>query len=131
MDKKFLDLLNTNYKFACNDILRAFAREYDVQVTDKDWVGDIVGGIASVNEEYFMSLEEMLLMLNNNVSWTDFLAWWDYNADCKYFGLNTMNLQSWIKGAPRYPQEKIEGLKAIHKEITELMEETTKDLEGY
>lgn len=132
MDKNKLNELNKAYEKACNDILKAFAEEYEVQVDEQDWVGGDVGGIVGLcQSEYFLNFEDLLYMLNNNIPFTEFLKWRDYSAEVGILGLNGMNFKSWIKGAPRYPQESIDRLQALHKEIDELTEETIKDLEGY
>ena len=132
MDKNKLNELNKAYEKACNDILKAFAEEYEVQVDEQDWVGGDVGGIIGIcQSEYFLNFEDLLYMLNNNIPFTEFLKWWDYSAEVGILGLNGMNFKSWIKGAPRYKREQLDRLQALHKEIDELTEETIKDLEGY
>ena len=132
MDKNRLKELNKAYEKACNDILKAFAEEYEVQVDEQDWVAGDVGGIVGLcQSEYFLNFEDLLYMLNNNIQFTEFLKWWDYNAEVGILGLKGMNFKSLIKGAPRCPQETLDKLNALHKEIDELTEETIKDLEGY
>lgn len=132
MDKNKLNELNKAYEKACNDILKAFAEEYEVQVDKEDWVAGDVGGIVGLcQSEYFLNFEDLLYMLNNNIPFDEFLKWWDYSAEVGILGLNGMNFKSWIKGAPRYKREQLDRLQALHKEIDELTEETIKDLEGY
>lgn len=128
MDKKNLEIINNNYKFACNDILNAFIREYNLDSNTKYWVCDTVGGTAMINEEYFFTVEEMLLMLNNNILFDEYLKFVDYNTDCDLLGLNTMDLKSWIKGSPRYPKERIEKLKEMRKNLSTLIEQTKEEL---
>ena len=132
MDKDKLKKLNEAYEKACNDILKAFAEEYEIQVDEQDWVADEVGGLVGLcQSEYVIGFDVLLYMLNNNIPFTEFLKWWDYSTEVGILGLKGMNFKSWIKGAPRCPQETLDKLKALHKEIDELTEETIKDLEGY
>ena len=132
MDKNRLKELNKAYEKACNDILKAFAEEYEVQVDEQDWVAGDVGGIVGLcQSEYFLNFEDLRYMLNNAIPFDEFLKWWDYCAEVGVLGLKGMNFKSWIKGAPRYKQEQLDRLQALHKEIDELTEETIKDLEGY
>lgn len=130
MDKNRLKELNDAYEKACNDILNAFAKKYYVDVDKDCWVGDNVGDIVCVSEEFFISMQDILLMLNNDVSWEEYFDFYHYNQDCAYLGLHTINLRSWLVGAIRYPKERLERLKAMRKDIDELTEETIKDLEG-
>jgi len=132
MDKNRLKELNDAYEKSCNDILKAFAEEYEIQVDEQDWVADEVGGsVGLCQSEYVIGFDVLLYMLNNNIPFTEFLKWWDYSAEVGILGLKGMNFKSWIKGAPRCPQETLDKLNALHKEIDELTEETIKDLEGY
>lgn len=130
MDKNRLNELNKAYEKACNDILKAFAEEYYVDVDKDCWVGDNVGDIVCVCDKFFLSMQDILLMLNNNVSWEEYFDFYHYNQDCAYLGLHIINLRSWLGGAIRYPKERLERLKALRKDIDELTEETIKDLEG-
>ena len=132
MDKDKIKQLNKAYEKACNDILKAFAEKYEVQVDEQDWVAGDVGGIVGLcQSEYFLNFEDLLYMLNNNIPFDEFLKWWDYCAEVGVLGLKGMNFKSWIKGAPRYKREQLDRLQALHKEIDELTEETIKDLEEY
>lgn len=117
MDLETLKSLNSNYESACNNILQAFSKEYDVQVTPNDWVGDECGTIVCVNEEFFINMEDIRFMLNKGISWNDFLRWWDYCQDCGYLGLKSMNLRAWVNGAPHHSEEEIERLKSLRKEF--------------
>ena len=76
MDKNILKELNKAYEKACNDILKAFAEEYEVQVDEQDWIGGNVGGIVGLcQSEYFLNFEDLRYMLNNNIPFTEFLKW--------------------------------------------------------
>ena len=130
MDKDKLKELNKAYEKACNDILKAFAEEYKYACV-QDWVAGEVGGVACINEEYFINFDDMRYMLNNNIPFPEFLKWWDYSEEVGILGLKGMNFKSWIKGAPRYKREQLDRLQALRKEISDLTEETIKDLEGY
>lgn len=132
MDKNKLNELNKAYEKACNDILKAFAEEYEIQVDEQDWIGGDVGGLVGLcQSEYVIGFDVLLYMLNNNIPFTEFLKWWDYSEEVGILGLKGMNFKSWIKGAPRYKREQLDRLQALRKEIDELTEETIKDLEGY
>ena len=128
MEQEQLKRLNIAYYKACNDILEAFAKEYYVDVDKDCWVGDNVGDMVCINDDFFISMQDILLMLNNNVSWEEYFNFYHYNQDCIYSGLHTITLRSWLSGAIRYPKER---LKAMRKDIDDLTEETIKDLEGY
>lgn len=131
MEQEQLKKLNLAYYKACNDILEAFAKEYYVDVDKDCWVGDNVGDMVCINDYFVISMQDILLMLNNNVSWEEYFNFYHYNQDCIYLGLHTITLRSWLSGAIRYPKERLKRLKAMRMEIDDLTEETIKDLEGY
>ena len=116
-----------NYNNACNDVVKAFSERYEVNVSEEDWVAGEVGGAICINEEFFVGMEILIIMLKNNVPWEEFLRWWDYNMDANLLGLNTINFVSWLTGAPRLSKEQLDGLKEKRKELTDLVEKYKKE----
>lgn len=53
--------------------------------------------------------------------WQDLIEWYDYNCEGGMLGLNTINLKSWLMGAPRASKEAIAEIKARRKELEELI----------
>lgn len=99
MNKAHLDLLKKNYKDACNAFLKAFSDKYEVCVDEQDWVAGDVGGIVGVNDEFYINMEDIILMLDKDISWEEFLEWWDYCMDVALVGIvDSPNLKSWHMG---------------------------------
>jgi len=117
-----LNCVIERYKTSCNDIIKLFADRYEVCVSADDWVSGDVGGVICINEEFYLNMEEVILMLKNDVSWDEFLRWWDYNLDAHDLCLNAINLRSWLMGAPRLSKEQIEGLKEKKQELQDLVD---------
>ena len=130
-DNKRIEASIREYKDACNNILAEFAEKYEVQVDSDCWVAGDVGTVACINEEFYLNMEDIILMLEMDVSFDEMLMWWDYNMDVSLLGLNSINLRSWLNGAPRYKPEQIERLKSLRKEIEELTEEALEGIENY
>lgn len=110
------------YKDACNNIISLFAEHYEVSVGKDDWVGGEVGSTICINEEFYLGMDEIILMLNKDVSWNEFLRWWDYNLDAHFLNLNALNLRSWLNGCPRLSQEQIDELKKMRKDLDDIVE---------
>lgn len=110
------------YEAACNNVVEVFSEKYEVSVSRFDWVGGTIGGIISINDEFFLNMEDMVLMLRNDIPWSAFIEWWDYNTDAHYLGINSINLRSWVMGAPRLSKEQIEGLKEKKQELQDLVD---------
>lgn len=109
------------YQDACNDVVRLFADKYDVCVSQSDWVAGEIGGTICVNDEFYLPMDEIILMLTRNVEWSEFLRYWDYNMDAYYLGINTIKMKAWIDGAPRLNNEQIENLKERKAELDGLI----------
>ena len=123
MIKEF-EQLKKNYEAACNDLVKAFAETYEVQVDETCWVGDAVGGTIFVNEEYAFNMQELIFMLEHEVAWEEYLRYFDYCLDCSEFGFKPLNLMSYVKGAPRYDFTRLKKMKAdLDKEVERMKEE--------
>jgi hypothetical protein len=114
------------YEVACTRYLAAFMEKYDLSCDPEPWVGNEVGTIAEVGD-YFFDFQDIKRCVDEDVEWQDLIEWYDYNIEVGTLGLTTINLKSWLKGAPRIDQMRIEEIKAKRKELEELIEETKKD----
>lgn len=92
--KKLID----DYETTCNAIIDKFAKVYDVRCSKDDWVGGDVGGTICINDEFFINMDDIILMLKKGVKWTTFLECWDYGLFAHEYGFASVNLRSWVKG---------------------------------
>lgn len=118
--------LKLAYEAACTNYLAAFMEKYDLSCDPEPWVGNEVGTIAEVGD-YFFDFQDIKRCIDEDVEWQDLIEWYDYNIEVGILGLTTINLKSWLKGAPRVNQMRIEEIKAKRKEFEELIEETKKE----
>ena len=132
-DNKRIEASIREYKGACNNILAEFAEKYDVQVDSDCWVAGDVGTVACINEEFYLNMEDIILMLEKDVDWDEFLRWWDYNLEVSLLELNPINLRTWLMGdmKKRYKPEQLERIRDLRKEIDELTEEALEGIENY
>lgn len=67
------------------------------------WVGDEVGGICDFDDVDFLTPTEMVLILENNLTYDQYEEWrnadLDYNADKEASQQRHINLDSWLRGA--------------------------------
>lgn len=116
MNKAHKQLLKENYEKACEEILMAFCKEYELSYDNDAWTAGDVGTVAMVGD-YFIDLQDMIYMLCNDISWNEYLKWYDYNLECGEFNFNLINLKSWHMGAPRVPQESFDRLHKMKKDL--------------
>ena len=67
------------------------------------WVGDEVGGLCDFDGVDFLTPTEMVLILENELTYDQYAEWRnagiDYNADKESSQQRHINLDSWIRGA--------------------------------
>ena len=114
--------LRLAYEAAVENYLSAFMKQYDLTCDPEPWVGNEIGTIAEVGD-YFFGFDDIKRCVDENVKWEDLIEWYDYNCEGGMLGLNQINLKSWLMGAPRVNQMRIEEIKAKRKELDELIEE--------
>ena len=122
--------LRLAYEAAVTNYLSAFMKQYDLSCDPEPWVGNEIGTIAEVGD-YFFGFDDIKRCVDEDVKWEDLIEWYDYNCEGGMLGLNQINLKSWLMGAPRVNQMRIEEIKAKRKELEELIEETKKENGGY
>lgn len=114
------------YEVACTRYLAAFMEKYDLSCDQEPWVGNEVGTIAEVGD-YFFDFQDIKRCIDEDVEWQYLIEWYDYNIEVGILGLTTINLKSWLKGAPRVNQMRIEEIKAKRCELENLIEETKRE----
>ena len=122
--------LRLAYEAAVTNYLSAFMKQYDLSCDPEPWVGNEIGTIAEIGD-YFFDFQDIKRCVDEDVKWEDLIEWYDYTTEVSILGLTTINLKSWLMGAPRVNQMRIEEIKAKRKELEELIEETKKENGGY
>ena len=122
--------LRLAYEAAVTNYLSAFMKQYDLSCDPEPWVGNEIGTIAEIGD-YFFDFQDIKRCVDEDVKWQDLIEWYDYNLEGGMLGLNAINLKSWLIGAPRVNQMRIEEIKAKRKEFEDLIEETKKENGGF
>lgn len=89
------------------------------------WVGNDCTGIYCYDDECFISLQDIIFIVDNNVTKEDFIKWNEYVAMLNEFDITTPNLQSWVKGCPRLSQEEINHLVELRQELYDTAKDYT------
>ena len=84
-----------------HDACSALANAVNVQLFDgmRDpyWVADEVGGLCDFEATDFLTPEEMVLILQANLTYDEYAEW--RNANSEYYETKGyINLKSWLKG---------------------------------
>lgn len=118
--------LRLAYEVACTNYLAAFMEQYELSCDPHPWVADEVGTVAEVGD-YFFGFDVIKRCVDEDVKWQDLFEWYDYNTECSILGLSTVNLKSWLMGAPRISQDRIDEIKQARKRFEDLVEQTKQE----
>ena len=76
--------LKTKYNKIVEQYLIAFVEKQDLDIEDCYWIGDKVGEILSVNEQYYFSFDDIRFDVDNDVKESLIFRWHDESLD-NYF----------------------------------------------
>ena len=122
--------LKQEYEHICNRYLVEFANKYDLSLEPDAWVGGDVGTVAYVSDYYF-GFDDIRRCVDEDVKWKDLIEWYDYNCEVSILGLTTINLKSWLMGAPRATKEEIERIKSLRNEIDDIVKNANEKNGGF
>lgn len=115
--------LVNSYERSILDLVKEFVKVYfeddtwvDVDVIDAA-VGGEIDGVININD-YYIGFKDMVYCIKNEVPEKEFFKWYDYNiewGDFKHY----INLDSWMRGAPRRSSEELEKLKGLRHKLDE------------
>lgn len=83
------------FKDACNDLAETVNKQLFDGRRTWYWVADVVGDSCDFEDADFLNPEDMVLIIENQMTYSEYAAWRDANLDNEKF----INLKSWLKGA--------------------------------
>lgn len=118
--------LRLAYEAACTNYLAAFMKQYDLTCDPEPWVGNEIGTVAEVGD-YFFDFQDIKRCVDEDVTFDTLIEWYDYNIEVGILSLPTINLKSWLMGAPRISEFRIAEIKTKRCELENLIEETKRE----
>ena len=124
------------YESACQDYLRqlladwGFYNEETKEICEGWWVGDEIGGLFCLEDDTFISMDDIKYCVDNNVGHDTYQEFQDYNAKCSEFGFNHMNLNAFVLGAPRVSDEEFKHFQRLKDELNHSITEAKSKLDG-
>lgn len=124
IDKDAKKVLKAVYESACASYAHALCDNWGLSQSDTWWVGDTpCSSTFCFGDIYALSIEELIYVIENDVTLETFLEYTDYNITCMEFNFNTMNLKSYCEGAPRVPQETFDELHKLKQNLDDAIRE--------
>jgi hypothetical protein len=134
--KKYFKTLESDYENACNNYLKqllidwGYSLEIFSNVIPGWWVADEVGGMFCLEDGTFISMNEIIYCVKNNITFSQYNEYVDYNLKCDEYGFNQLNINSFFNGAPRVNEETFEKLNSLKQQISETIEEAKDRFKG-
>lgn len=116
--------LVNNYERSVLDLVKEFVKVYfeDDTWTDTDVIDAAVGGeidgVLNIND-YYIDFSVIVYCIKNEVSTKEFFKWYDYTIEWSEFK-HFINLDSWMRGAPRRSPEELEKFKGLQRKLNEI-----------
>lgn len=82
------------FKKACDDLAELVNEQLFDGCREWYWIGDEVGGACDFDECDVLSPEDMVRVIDNNMTYDEYAEWRDTNLDNNRY----INLKSWLKG---------------------------------
>ena len=113
--------LRAAYDKACNDYVKELLRMWELDDIYGYWNSNDVGTIYHLGEMHNFNMQEIIYIVENNITEDEVLQWEGYCLDAMEFEFPRPNLWSWHKGCPLVKQEVFDKLRkmkeALNKEI--------------
>ena len=90
------------FKTACNSLATAVNKQLFDGCRDWCWIGDEVGGVCDFEVSDVLNPEDMVRIIENNMSYEEYAEWREANLDNNRY----INLKSWLMGARHYMLDK-------------------------
>ena len=86
-----------NYYRSCEAIKDLFIKTYySDSYDDSFWVGDEIGGVFCISDEFF-GFSDMVTLLENKVSYDKMIDWYGWSLEEHAAGNSVMNLKNYLK----------------------------------
>ena len=83
------------YKDSCNELAELVNKQLFDSCRKWYWIGDEVGGLCDFEETDVLNPEDMVRIIENNMTYDEYAEWRDANIDNNRY----INLKSWLMGA--------------------------------
>lgn len=89
--------LHNAYEAVCDTYAQRLIEQLGLHKDDAYWVLDEVGYVFAFGDNYFLNMEEIVLLVDNCIGYDEFDEWYSQWTD--FDKENRINLRSWIMGA--------------------------------
>lgn len=89
--------LHKAYETVCETYAQRLIEQLGLNKDDAYWVSDEIGSTFAYGDNYFLNMEEIVLLVDNGIDFDEFNEWYEQWTD--FDSDNRINLRSWLMGA--------------------------------
>ena len=116
--------LKEQWQQACNGYLTELLRMWELDAYYGYWIGDEVGGVYDYADGTIdINMHDIIYCVEHDVTREQFDEWSAYISAAAEFGFATPNLQSWMRGCPRTPNEVFNNLYRMKQELNDAIKD--------
>ena len=123
LTKGHLQLLKEQYETACNQYVFVLLNLWGFDSHYGYWVGGSAGSTYCYGDDLFFDMDDIIFIVENNVSEKAYRQYLDYCAKCSEYSFNIPNFPSYYKGCPIVPKETFDKLDGLKKNLADAIEE--------
>lgn len=93
------DTLKSVFEHCCEEYRRRLCEQWELGFDFSWWVVNRPGDVLCLNDmEYSLGMDDVRYFVDNNISYSEFTEWWDYNLEESYKGdgAKHINCYSWF-----------------------------------
>ena len=128
MNKTSLKLLKKNYEDACNGWVTELLSQWNLDASNGWWVKDEVGTVYIHEADFSLNMEEIIYCVENGVTLEEYWEFTEYCTKCNTYHFHIPNLEAYMKGCPRVPEETFEKLDSLREELDKSVKEAKNGL---
>lgn len=91
--------LKTVYEHCCEEYRRRLCEQWDLYYKDSWWIpSDRIGETLALQDcEYFLSMSDVIMFVDMEISYSAFCEWWNYNNEWEDHFEGYVNAYSWFE----------------------------------
>lgn len=116
--------LHKYFSEAVDKYVAALLKMYEWDASYGYWVADDNTGVYAYGDYHFLSLSNIIYIVDNKVPEDVLCEWEEYCLWAHEFNQTIPNLDSWVMGCPRASNEEMAALRKAKQDLDDAIKET-------
>lgn len=109
--------MRKSFDKVCQQYVDALIEKWELSKPDTWWIANDVGGVLAFNDTGFLSLNDLIFCIEEDVTIEEYYEWSEYNMFAQEFHQNLINLSSWHKGWHGLPKDAQDKLRSLRNDL--------------